>query len=460
MERPAAAPRPGIDPHVRDDDERLGHVFRRHMGLDSGRENLVKSGLEIRRLPPLGVPHHIAKLINQSSATDLNEVTPGRELHEQVVVRTLIDARKQQTKRQRRRDRHVVVAEHAAGSVRDDQGALERLAVVLLHLLPLGLDDRIEITGNTTPAAEVLPHEIVRIQRSGMDLLLALGHRLQISSHALLIVLEERFAIKRHSTGGHLGILDLAPAVLGHELLNHTDLPTKSTILALVLIDGQTEMIGSSDAESTGLLGRCVSRLDPFAKQRDRVSGQQVANIFVPLLLHGLPHVVLERRSDQSIQIVIATVHTDQIEVVDQSLGMTGGDVLKKTPECLPLTQSAANITGVKEDLRRKQRIHSVGVLEQADQTIVVRTAKSADDREQVQTGIRRSLQSLSSVLGIGVSAVNTGSVGERVLLIGLIHGRTKGGLGNAKDVGDVRSVFDVHNFDLHDSFNRLGLEI
>ncbi len=342
------------------------------MVLHGDLQNVLECCLQIRVVRP-GVHVDAADLLRQSLT--LQHLDPGRsgEGHEHVVVRTGVALGKVHRQADRSRHRSSV---HGTGSIRNDQ-CIGPCFHVVRQLAPLGFQRIVFRDPDPSPIhLHDLFDDVVRKQSSRMNGLLTACSLLYELAKTIRIVLHESISVDHHGSGRNRRVADLIPASRGHEGFDDTDLLTHRTHQTLKLVYGVSELLCGQDTESSGICGRSIRCLDPLCKQGNSISRHKVLTVLFELSLHSRPHLVLQRCSDQAVQVIKAAVHTDQVQVRTQGFRMVLCHKLQKRTEGLSFTQSASDITRVERDLRCEQRIRLVGLGEKTGDPLLVRAAE------------------------------------------------------------------------------------
>ena len=202
-------------------------------------------------------------------------------------------------------------------------------------------------------ALTILVDNIVREQRTSVDLGLAVLHPTKELTAALLIVAEESLVVNQVGTGGDSLVINPVPIVLGHLLLHNNQVTGQARKSMPIGTLGHIQPFAQNTGVMTRLLRRGLAARHPLCQQRDRLLLDVVMQIVMQLPCHQLNHLIAHRRIQQTPEIVPTPILRHQRQhrcnVLRKLLCHRHHSRTKQSA----LTQPATHIAGKEQPLHR-----------------------------------------------------------------------------------------------------------
>ena len=118
-------------------------------------------------------------------------------------------------------------------------------------------------------------------------------------------------------------------------------------------------MSGHNTKLSSLLRGR-IRSLDPLCQKGNSITGMKIGNIFFELPLHCQPHIILNLRANQRIQVIVSAKRANQVKIRTYGFGVIQSHVANDIAEDFSLSKPFPDIPCIKGNLCGKQRIFPV----------------------------------------------------------------------------------------------------
>lgn len=278
-----------------------------------------------------------------------------------------------------------------------------RLCQVVFKKQPFFLRDRAHKAGfaRIKAVVDIGQHQLIRIERVGVQRRLALGDPVQKFRVALAVVAKKGLAVFFERLGGLFFVVKGVVA-LTQIVFDDLDLSAQSDRGFAVLPFGQPEQLHQMPRVLTRLFGGGVFGRQPFGKQADLFPLAQRFDIRFELFPDNANGFVLALRVKQTKEVVKASEPGDMADIVLQCLRLVFGKPFQQHAEHPALAETAAHVARVEQYFERQLTVFGKGADKAADDPALAPTAHRTDRRKQIKAGGLCAFVRQSAVFGVG----------------------------------------------------------
>ena len=400
-----------VELHIADDVKGLRHFLLRRPVADRRVQKQPEGSFQVR-VAAVVKPLAELDLLQNITPLDLDDLRPRGEGDKVVVEITFCALReidRQAHGHVNRTHAAGVTGVHASASVQDHHGIASIREVFqrpprYIQAFPFLLGHGHAVPVSPDVAAQTPMNDVVRIQGPGIHLRLPFGDGVQIRQISFLVVPDERLPVLQHRLAGLLAVVEgviLFPKVV----LDDPDMPAKDTEALAVGLFSDSERLDDFPRQPYRFSAGRVRRRKPFREKGNII---QVAETVCSAVMEELPREnihgsLLTVSVQQAQQVVPPSVLGHQPEILLHGLRLPHSQFLQNGAKDFPLSQAAANISGVEEDLHRHFPVLRESAEETVQNILVRPIPQRADGREQVQAVALRRQMRRCAVLGHGV---------------------------------------------------------
>ncbi len=396
----ACIPGAAVELHVGDNEDLPGQLGLGHLVRNRCTQDQLKNPLQVG-VGDLIEGGTVANLLCNVTALDLHQPGIFREGDEVVVESTGVPLGEVDAQRQcHLNGAGLAAAIHGAGAVNHHQGIL--ITGEVFQRVPGDIHGAPLFPGQLcigTIFLEARCNDLIGDQGAGVHGGFACFHLIQVVPVAFPVTAKECLAIFQHGLGGLLRIREgviLFPEVI----LQDPDPAAQPGESLAVLSVGHVQGAGNLPGHGHGLGVGGIDGGQPLGKQGGPLC--RACQILLELAADQLQRILPAGSIQQGQQVVVAAVFADQVDILQEGLGLMPGKPAQDGSEYLPLPQTLPDVPGEEQDLHGQIRIFRIGHGEPLGDFLLRGMADGTDGGKQVQTVGLGACIGCCSVFGTG----------------------------------------------------------